>query len=106
GGSRRAPGRQPVVAAPALARLLAPAACDGLRALEPVEQGIERSDVQPHRAVGAFLDQLADLVAVPGPMLEERQDGELGAPFLEFPVKPSDIWHSYICWRDSPAVSR
>lgn len=52
------------------------------RRLEAVEQRVERRDVEFEQAVGALLDQLADLVAVPGAVLDQRQHQELGAALL------------------------
>ena len=56
--------RQPVVAAPALAGLLDPAALDPATALEAVEQRVERGDVKSNSAARALLDKFADFVAV------------------------------------------
>src|SRR5262245_7730059 len=72
---------QAVVAAAALAFLFHPLPGDPAAALEPVEQGIERRDLEPHGALRALLDHLADLVAVAGSRFDEREDDELGAAF-------------------------
>src|SRR5262245_19848894 len=86
---------QPVVAPPALPRLLDPPALDPAALLEPVEQRIERRDVEAQRAVRARLDQLADVVAVPGPRLEQREDHQLGAPLLQFAVQHPMVYISH-----------
>ena len=54
-------GGQAIKAAPAHAGLFHPAALDQAAALEPVERGVERSDVKGDGAVRAVADQLGDL---------------------------------------------
>src|SRR5258705_13651177 len=76
-----------IEAAPALAGLLDPLAHDPAPLLEPVEQGIQGRDLELHPPAGARLDQLADLVPMPGPGLHEGQDQQLRAAFLELPVE-------------------
>src|SRR5439155_23455241 len=51
-----APGRNPVVAPPALAGLLDPAARDPFAFFELVEGGVERREVEGERSTGASLD--------------------------------------------------
>jgi len=81
---------QAVQPPPALAGFLRPPPFDPLALLEPVEQGLERGDVEPQRPVRSRLDQLADVVPMPGPVLDQGEDEQLGAAFLEFPGgKPS-----------------
>src|SRR6266850_5469625 len=75
-------GRQLVVAAAALRRLLDPATLDEPPRLEAIEKGIERGDVEAERAARPRLDELADLVAVAGALLDEREDEKLGGAFL------------------------
>src|SRR5262245_12448076 len=72
---------QSIEAPPALARLLHPAPPDPAPLLQPVEEGIERGNVEAEAAPRAGLDQLADLVAVPGPALDQRQDQQLRRAF-------------------------
>src|SRR6185436_16530169 len=62
---------EPIVPAAPLAGLLDPAPL-----FEPVEQGIERRGVEPEGALGLTGDQLADLVAVAGLVLEEGEDDQ------------------------------
>src|SRR5262245_20687402 len=81
----------PVVAAAALSGLLDPPAADPAALFEAVEQGIERGHGEPHLAARARLDQLRHLVAVPGPVLDEREDDELGAAFLELAIEDPGI---------------
>src|SRR5439155_8258887 len=88
GGERPFPfGGQPVVAAAALAGLLHPAAGDHAAPLEPVEQRVERGDVEAEDPAGARVDQLPQLVAVAGLVLEEGEDQELGAALLPVRVR-------------------
>src|SRR5437868_1589581 len=79
--AQRAPpgGGQFVIPAPPLPGALDPAPFDQAAVLEPIEGGVEGGDVEVDGAVGAAGDQLADLVAVPLPLLEQRQDEQLGA---------------------------
>src|SRR5687767_8632704 len=60
-------GSDPVKPLAALAGLLHPAPGDEAALLEAVEHRVERGDVELEHAAGPLLDQLADLVAVPGP---------------------------------------
>src|SRR5258706_4066230 len=94
----RTGGGQPVVAAPALARFLDPAADDPAALLEPVQQRIQRGDAEFQHAARSRLDQLAQVVAVARLIFDERQDEELGAPLLELAVQGArlDILHSDI----------
>src|SRR6185436_16026092 len=93
-------GGEPVEAPPPLAGLLDPASRDPAALLEAVEEGIERGDLEADPSVGSLLDQLADLVAVARTGLDEREDEELGAPFLQLAVEhPRDMLHSDISYR-------
>src|SRR6187431_1139087 len=53
--------REAIEPAPALTRLLDPPAGDPAALLEPVEEGIERRDLELQPPPGSLLDQLADL---------------------------------------------
>src|SRR5712692_6064657 len=99
---------QPVITPPALAGLLHPAAVDEAALFEAVEQGIEGSDVEAQDAAGAGVNQLAELIAVPRAVLEQRQDEQLGAAFLQLAVEHlgSNICHSDICWSQRTKMSR
>ena len=74
--------RQPVVAAAALAGLLDPLPLDPAALLEAVEERVERGDVVAQRAAGARLDQLADLVAVPGRASTSERTSSSALPFF------------------------
>src|SRR5258706_16145394 len=80
---------QLVITSPPLSGLLHPAALDPAAFLEPVEQRVERCNVKTQGAFRARLDKFADLVAVPGPDLDQRQDQQLGAALLQLAV---DRW--------------
>src|SRR4029079_4432541 len=73
---------EPVVAAPALAGLLDPAALDPAALLEAVEERIQMSDTEAEAAARPGFDQLAQVVSVPRLILDERQDQQLGAAFF------------------------
>src|SRR5262245_3832891 len=75
--------RQLVQAAASLPRLFRPAALNPAALLEPVEQRIERRGVKPDIAVRALLDQAGDVIAVPGPRLDQRQDQQLRTALLQ-----------------------
>src|SRR5262245_3064096 len=62
--------------------------------LKPVEQRVERGDVETQRPARSRLDQFGNLVAVPLPDLDEREDQQLGAALLQFAVEYSSV---YIC---------
>src|SRR6185369_10759595 len=76
-------GGQLVVAPSALSGLLDPSAFDPAAALQPVEHRIERGHVERERALRAGFDQLADLIAVPGTLLDHRQHQQLRAALLD-----------------------
>ena len=79
--------RQPIEAAPALARLLDPRPLDPAALFEAIEQRIERIEVEHQPAVRPRFDQLAKLVAVPGSGLQHGQHEQFGGPFLQFSVE-------------------
>src|SRR5918993_2675291 len=58
-------GSQAIEPAPAFAWLLDPGATYPAAPLEPVEQRIQRRDVETNGAARACLDQLGDFIAVP-----------------------------------------
>jgi hypothetical protein len=65
-------GREAVIPAAPLRRLLDPAAFEQAACLEAIQKGIEGGDVEAQRAAGSRLDELPDLVAVAGSVLDER----------------------------------
>src|SRR4051794_26337072 len=70
-------GGYAIEAAAPLARLLHPPPRDPAALLHAVEEGIERCDVEGEDAARAGRDELAEIVAVPRLMLQQRQDEEL-----------------------------
>src|ERR1017187_2450606 len=83
-----APGRrQPVTAAAALAVFLQPAAGDQTAVLQPEQDGVQRPDAEADLAVGAFFNQLADLVSMARPAFEQSENQQLGAAFVQVPVE-------------------
>src|SRR5579862_2855728 len=94
----RALGRQAVVAAPALARLLDPASLNPAALLEAIEQRIERGDAEAQEAARADFDQLAEVVSLAWLIGDEREDQQLGAPLFQLAIEHRGLhmWHSYI----------
>src|SRR6266545_762369 len=97
-------GGQPVVAPAALASAFDPAAFDEALVFEPIQGRIERRGVERDGAAGSFLNQPADVVPVPLPLVEQREDQHLRAPSLQFPLQQrrAHMWRDYI---SRPAAS-
>src|SRR5262245_3087670 len=76
--------RQSVETAIALARLFDPATLDPAAVFEPQERRIQRRQRKGQPAARPRLDELADLVAMARPGVDERQDQHLDAAFLQF----------------------
>jgi hypothetical protein len=91
---RSASTRRPV-AAPALTGAFDPAARDQPPRLHPVQQRIQRGGVEREHTARALLDQLRDLVAVPGAFLQQRQHQHLSAALLERRVGLTCACHMY-----------
>src|SRR5687767_10967297 len=70
-----------------LAGLFDPGALEPSALLEAIEQRIERIDVERQLAVGPCVDQLTQLVAVPGPRVEQRQDEQLRGASLQLAIE-------------------
>src|SRR5262249_4096258 len=79
-------GGQAIKAAPPVAGLLDPAAADEAARLEPDEHGVQRADAEREPPAGSSFDALPDFVTVPGARIEQREDEQLGAAFLELVV--------------------
>ena len=88
--------RQAVVPAAALAGFFDPASVDPAALLQAVQQRIERCDAEFHRAGGAVLDQLADVVPVAGLVLDERKDHQLRAAFFQLRILHHNILYRSI----------
>src|SRR5688572_25518082 len=91
-------GCQRVEAPAALPRFLDPLALQPAAFLEPIQQWIQRRGVKLQLAARARPDELADLVAVAWPRLENRQDDELRGALLQLAIERLDRWHSHICY--------
>src|SRR5688500_13338438 len=76
-------GCQLVVPPSALAGLFNPPSLDQAGPLQPVQRRIQRRDLKTDCAAGTLFDQLRDLVAVPRPFLDEREDQHLGTALLQ-----------------------
>src|SRR5689334_3465172 len=83
--------RQSIKAAATFTGFFHPLAVDEPAIFEAAEHGIQRADPEGEPSVRARLDELADLVSVSRSRVEEREDDELGAAFLEFVV-----WHDAV----------
>src|SRR5687767_13221081 len=71
-----------IVPAPPLAGLFNPSSGDESTLLEPEQQRIQRGGVEREHALRSRGDQLAQVVAVPRLLLEQREDEHLRAAFL------------------------
>src|SRR6476620_12553964 len=69
-----AAGRQTVIAAPALAGLLDPAAFDQPFSFQSVKRRIKRGDVKGDRPGGAFFNLFPDVVSVALTIFEQCED--------------------------------
>src|SRR5262245_27524254 len=83
--------RHLIEAAAALVGLFDPGALDPATLFESIEQGVERIDVEGQRAAGPGVDQLAQLVAVPRPRVEQREDEQFGGAALELAIERAGI---------------
>src|SRR5579864_1807931 len=77
-------GRDSVVSPASLPGLLDPPAFDEATIFEAIERRVERCHVVAQCAARAFTDEAANLVAMSRPVFHERQEEQVGAPFLEF----------------------
>src|SRR5438045_6702243 len=72
-----------IITPPPLPGFFHPAAANPSSFLEPVEQGIKRSDIKPQRTAGAQLDQLTNVVSMPRPILDQRKNEQFRAALLQ-----------------------
>ena len=94
------PLRREMVEPPAaLPGLLHPSSRNEPAPLEAVEHGVERRDVEPEHAARSLFDQLANLVAVHGAVLHQREDEQLGAPLPDagLHILGRHMCDQYIC---------
>ena len=80
-------GSKPIIAPPSLACFFYPTPANPATFLEPVEEGIERSDIKMEDAAGTQLDQMADVIAVSGPIFDQGKNQQFGAPLLQFAIE-------------------
>src|SRR5437016_4112129 len=88
-------GRQTIEAAASLAGLLHPFALHQALALETVEHGVKRCDVELELTFRLRFDQLGELVAVTRTDFKKRQEDHFRAAFLEVArvyISRSHIW--------------
>ena len=71
--------------------LLDPGALDPAPLLEAIEQGVERVDVKLQLATRPCLDQFAQVVAVPGTRVEQRQDEQFRGSPLQLAVERARV---------------
>src|SRR5687768_12529525 len=76
--------------------LFDPGAPDPATLLQAIEQWIQGIDVERQLSVGSRVDQLAELVAVPGARLEQREDQQLRGSSLQLTVERPRV---YTCHR-------
>src|SRR6185437_10362041 len=72
--------------------------------LHAIEQRIERRDLELDDAARAGLDELAQLVAVPRLLAQQRQDEEVGASLLEVEGDHGDNIYESNIYRASPSA--
>ncbi len=71
-----------VVAPPALARSLDPAAADETAFFEAIQRGVQRGQREPQRPARAVLDVAGDVVTMQRTLVNERQNQEVCAAFF------------------------
>ena len=88
-----------VITAPSLPSLFHPMAFNEPAFFQAIEQRIEGSHIEFEGAFRAILNQLAELVPVPGPVLDQGQDKQLGTALLQLPIEDCrcNMCHCYIC---------
>src|SRR3974377_284165 len=84
---------QTVVTPPSLIGFFDPTSLNPAAILEPVEQRIQRSDVEPQLAPRAAFDELPDIVTMARLVLEKRENQQLSAAFLPFLLQG----HTHMC---------
>src|SRR5206468_5210121 len=81
-----------------LVRLFYPRALDPPTLLEAIEQRIQGIDVKPELAARPCVNQLAEVIAVPWPRIEQREDEQFRGSSLQLAVEGArvDICHGQI----------
>src|SRR6185312_10276302 len=90
-----------VITTSSLARLLNPTPLNPTTLFESIKQRIKRRDIEPQPSLGPLLDQIPDVISMPGLILNERQNQQLRTSLLQLPVQHLRklIWHSDILLR-------
>src|SRR6185369_1600415 len=94
-------GSQAVITTSSLARLLNPTPLNPTTLFESIKQRVKRRDIETQPSLGPLLDQIPDVISMPGLILNERQNQQLRTPLLQLPVQHLRklIWHSDILLR-------
>ena len=80
-------GGKTIETAAAFAGFLRPPTGDEATILETAKHGIERPDPEGEATIRPCFDQLADLVPVPGPRFQQREDEQFGAAFFQVVIR-------------------
>src|SRR5262245_9567127 len=83
-----------------LTGLLDPSPFQPAALFEPIEQRVQRRNVELDLAARLGLDELADLVAVPSTHFDAGQDDQLCGAFLQLARQHAVVYicHSHICY--------
>src|SRR5262249_47027426 len=79
--------RQPIEPSPAFAGAFDPPTLNPAAPFQAIQQRVQRGDLEANSALGSLFDELAELIAVPGPVLDQREDEQLGASLLQFTIE-------------------
>src|SRR5688572_11578893 len=93
-------GGEAVEAPPPLAGLLDPLPLQPAPLLEAIQERIERRDVELQMTARPGLDELADLVAVAGARLHDRENHQLRRPLFQLAIEHAPVYscHNHICY--------
>src|SRR5688572_12137844 len=70
---------QAIITPAALAGFFDPAASNPAAFFEAIKKRVKRSDIEMQNATGAHLDELADFITVPRPVLDQGKDQKFRA---------------------------
>src|SRR5262249_40589042 len=79
--------RKSIISPLTLPGLFQPTATDPSPRLQSVEQRVKRRNAEPQGASRAQFDQLPDFISVARPVLQQRQNQQLGASLLQLAVR-------------------
>ena len=74
--------RKAIIAAATLPGFFNPPTADPVPFFQPIEQGVQRCDVEPEGAPRAQFDKLSNFITVPRAVFEEGKNHQLRAAFL------------------------